>query len=258
MSRNKACKHGCPKGQPASEPMPVIGLVGGIGSGKTLVADELGQMGCTVIDVDRLAKQLRDLPQTRQALRQELGDAIFTRDGHIDEKALAELVFTPSQPEKDSPLARLNAVVHPLVVAKCRQLIEQYRQQGGPKALILDAPLLFEAGLGDHCDAVIFVATDSHTRSRRVQAQRGWTEDNWAQREKKQISLDKKLEMSDYMVDNSSSKIDLRRHLQRLFPRILGKTSTIQRSIRPSEAPFQQQGMDIDAPENDTGQRSKN
>lgn len=237
MSNNKPSRQGCPKPNPASGTMPVIGLVGGIGSGKTLVADQFSQMGCAVINVDRLAKQLRDLPQTHQALRQEFGNAIFTQDGHIDEKALAELVFTHPQPEKNSPLARLNAIVHPLVVAKCRQIIEQYRQQGGPKALILDAPLLFEAGLEDCCEAVIFVASDPHTRSRRVQDERGWTEEIWAQREKKQISLDKKLEMSDHVVDNNSSKTDLRCHLQRLFFRILDKTRGIERSVEPCEFP---------------------
>ncbi len=227
MKQNKACKNSSAKAAPPQPIMPIIGLAGGIGSGKSLVAGELGQMGCAVIDVDRLAKQLRDLPQTRQALRQGLGGAIFTEDGQIDEKALSELVFTPTEQQKDTPLARLNAIVHPLVVAKCRRLIDQYRRQGGPKALILDAPLLFEAGLGHCCDAVIFVASQPHIRCRRVQDQRSWTEIDWARREKNQIPLDKWLEMSDHVIYNNASKADLRCHLQRLFSRILGETSSI-------------------------------
>ncbi|MCK4850129.1 MAG: dephospho-CoA kinase [Phycisphaerae bacterium] len=251
MKQNKPCKNSSAKAAPAQSTMPVIGLAGGIGSGKTLVANQLGQMGAAVIDVDRLAKQLRDLPQTRQALRQSLGEAIFTEDGQIDEKALSELVFAPTQQQKDSPLARLNAIVHPLVVAKCRRLIDQYRRQEGPKALILDAPLLFEAGLETCCDAVIFVTSQPRSRSQRVQAHRGWTENNWARREKTQIPLDKKLEMSDYSVDNNSSKTDLRCHLQRLLSRILGKTSSIQRSsVEPCGLPGKHKHRKLRSAEN--------
>ena len=225
------------KNSSAEPTMPVIGLAGGIGSGKTLVASQLGQMGAAVIDVDPLAKQLRDLPQTRQALRQSLGEGIFTPDGQIDEKALSELVFAPTEQQKDTPLARLNAIVHPLVVAKCRELIEQHRRSGGPKAIILDAPLLFEAGLESCCDAVIFIVSEPQIRSQRVQTQRGWTQSDWARREKNQIPLEKKLALADYIVDNNSSKTDLRCHLQRLLFRILGKTRSIHHSVEPCEFP---------------------
>lgn len=194
-------------------------------------------MGAVVIDVDRLAKQLRDLAQTRQALRESLGAEIFGSDGQIDEKALSELVFAPAEQQKDSSLARLNAIVHPLVVAKCREQIEQYRCSGGPKAIILDAPLLFEAGLESCCDVVIFVASEGRLRSVRVQTQRGWSEREWVLREKSQIPLDKKLAMSDYIVDNGSDETDLRCHLQRLFFRILDKTRGIERSVEPCEFP---------------------
>ncbi len=237
MKQNKPCKNSHAGATPAPPTMPVIGLSGGIGSGKTLVAHEFAKMGSAVIDLDSLAKELRDLPETRRKLREKLGDDIFTQDGQIDEKALSELVFTPTEQQKDTPLARLNAIVHPLVVAKCGQLIDQYRRSGGPKAVILDAPLLFEAGLHHCCDAVIFVASLPHTRCQRVQDQRSWTESNWARREKTQIPLDKRLEMSDHIVDNNASKTDLRCHLQRLFSRILGETSSIQRSVQPCGPP---------------------
>lgn len=208
--------------------IPLIGLAGGIGSGKSLLASELAKLGCALIDADKLAKQLRDLPRTREILRAKLGDSIFGKDGVIDEKALSELVFSPQSTK--NALDILNSIVHPLVIAKCLELIEQYRQEGRAKAIVLDAPLLFEAGLDSHCDAVIFVNADDALRSRRVQDQRRWSRDKWADIEKKQISLDKKRALSDYIVENSSSKIDLRCQIQQLFPRILGKTSSGERS----------------------------
>ena len=240
MSRDTQKKI-CPKtprrAGPAQGTIPVIGLAGGIGSGKSLLASQLADMGCAVIDVDRLAKQLRDLPETNQALRRSLGDDIFTEEGKIDEKALSELVFSSAQQAQSRPaLARLNAVVHPLVAAKCRELIEKYRRQRGPKAVVLDAPLLFEAHLEDCCDVIIFIHCDPSLRSRRVRTERGWTEQQWAQREKAQILLDKKRDMSDYDVQNNSSKTDLRCRIQRLLPRILGKTGGVQRKAWPSEA----------------------
>ena len=236
-SRKKICKKGSSGPGQVRQTVPVIGLAGGIGSGKTLAASELAQMGCAVIDVDRLAKELRDLPQTRQALGRSLGDQIFAEDGQIDDKALAELVFRSSgQARNDSDLARLNAVVHPLVADKCRELIKQYRRQEALAAVVLDAPLLFEASLDRYCDVIIFIRSDSAVRSGRVQNQRGWNEKQWSQREKAQIILDKKRDMSDYIVDNNSSKIDLRCHIQKLFPRILGTTASVKRKTWPSEA----------------------
>ena len=236
-SQNKICNKNFSRPRRPEGSIPVIGLAGGIGSGKTLVAHQLAQMGCVVIDVDRLAKQLRDLPKTLEAIRLAMGDQFFTKDDQIDDKSLADHVFGSSTGNSsNSPLARLNAIVHPLVVRRCRELIEQHRCQNDSLAIVLDAPLLFEARLDSCCDAVIFVQTDPSIRSHRVCTDRGWSENQWQLREKTQILLDKKRDMSDYIIENNSSKTDLRCHIQRLFPRILGKTSGVQRKACSSEA----------------------
>ena len=235
---HKAPDNSCPQnaGDP-SRKVTVIGLAGGIGSGKTLVAHQLAQMGCVVIDVDHLAKQMRDLPQTCQAIRLAMGDQFFNKDGQINDKSLAKHVFgSATDNNSDSPLARLNAIVHPLVISRCRELIEQHRRQNDCPAIVLDAPLLFEARLDSCCDAVIFVQADPAIRSQRVQEERGWSEKQWQLREKAQILLDRKEDMSDYIVENNSSKTDLRCHIQRLFPRILGKISDVQCKAWPSKA----------------------
>ena len=182
-SREKICQKFSSGPSQSRQTVPVIGLAGGIGSGKTLAADELARLGCAVIDVDRLAKELRDMPDTRQALGRSLGDQIFSEDGQINDKALAELVFgSAGQARSGSALARLNAIVHPLVEDKCRELIEQYRRQETLAAVVLDAPLLFEAGLDRYCDVIIFIQSDPAVRSRRVQEQRGWNEKQWSER----------------------------------------------------------------------------
>ena len=229
--------------------IPVIGLAGGIGSGKSLVAAEFGQLGCAVIDVDSLAKEMRDLPGTRQALGERFGEEIFGKDGEIDERALAELVFGSFDDKGDKgALAKLNAIVHPLVEARCRELIEEYRGEGGVQAVVLDAPLLFEAGLESYCEAVVFVASEAAERSQRVEAQRGWEKKEWLRREKTQIPLDKKRKMSDYIVGNNSSKTDLRCHIRSLLSQILGKTRSIGCSVRPSDVLEKVQGVDFGNP----------
>ena len=254
MKHEKNCKNFSSQASSDSAGMLVIGLAGGIGSGKSFVARQLGQMGCAVIDVDLLAKDLRDLPGTREALGQSFGEAIFRKDGKIDEKALSELVFAGSEEEEGGPLAKLNAIIYPLVIAEVGRLIEQYRRLRGAKALVLDAPLLFEAGLEACCDAVIFVSSEPSTRARRVLEQRGWSERDWARREKTQIPLDKKLDMSDYVVDNDSVEVDLCCHLQRLFSRILGEAGTIQRSVESCETPRKQENI---KPDNAVDNRSE-
>jgi len=234
-SENKSCKQYGGLGR-AKGVIPVVGLAGGIGSGKSLVAHELAQMGCAVIDVDRLAKELRDRPETLEEISRSLGEGVFGTDGRIDDKSLAEHVFGANTGSGNgSPLARLNGIVHPLVVRRCRELIEEYRGKKDVPAIVLDAALLFETELNNCCEAVIFVQAEPGLRSRRVQKDRGWSEKQWQQREKSQILLDKKTDMSDYIVANNSSKTDLRCHIQRLFPRILGKISDVQRKARVSK-----------------------
>ena len=207
---------------------PVIGLAGGVGSGKSLVGQELAVMGCAVIDVDCLAKQVRNEPKVLEEIRSALGGEFFDENGRIDDNCLAELVFgSDTVVAGASALARLNGIVHPLVISRCRELIEDYRGQKALPAIVLDAPLLFETELGSCCDAVIFVQAQAGIRRQRVAKERGWSEKQWQQREKSQILLDKKADMSDYIVENNSSKTDLRCHIQELFPRILGKIDDV-------------------------------
>ena len=226
---------------PAGRPVPVIGLAGGIGSGKSLVAGELAGLGCAVIDADKLAKYLRDLPQTREILRAKMGDGIFGVYGGIDEKALSELVFGPDASE--DALATLNSVVHPLVVDKCLELIGQYCREGQVRAVVLDAPLLLETGLESCCDVLIFVQAEPGAQ--------------WVAREKNQISLDNKQELSDCVVENNSSKINLHRQVQRLFPRISGYTSSKQQSRLLSRPPAGHSETVLDRPDKDGEKVSK-
>lgn len=177
-------------------PPVVIGLAGGIGSGKSAVARVLAGMNYLVIDSDADAKAVLDRPEVLGQLAQWWGRAVVTADGRADRKAIADIVF--AKPEER---ARLESLVHPLVKAGREALVAQASAQGRP-GVVLDAPLLFEAGTDASCDFVLFVEAPTEARAKRVAATRGWDAGELARREKSQIPLEEKRRRSDTIVVN--------------------------------------------------------
>ena len=197
-------------------PKPVIGLVGGIGSGKSAVADDFESLGCLVIRSDRIAHEVLEQPAVKAALRQWWGDEILAADGRVDRRAVARRTFN-----NPVELERLNWLVHPKVDEIRRDLMAAYRQSSAVKAVVWDTPLLVETGLYKQCDAIIFVNTPFEQRLARVQATRGWTADELKIREDRQASLDKKKEISDDVIDNGGDKAARLSQVRRVLSRIL-------------------------------------
>src|SRR4051812_27885480 len=134
---------------------PIIGLLGGIGSGKSTIARLFAQEGCAVIDADALAHEVLQTPDVQNELRAWLGDAIFDSSGptpRINRKALATQVF--QQPDK---LHRLNRIIHPRVGKRRDELMRIYLNDPQVKAIVWDTPLLIEVGLDRDCDVLVFV-----------------------------------------------------------------------------------------------------
>lgn len=197
-------------------PKPVIGLVGGIGSGKSAVADDFESLGCLVIRSDRIAHEVLEQPAVKAALRQWWGDEILAADGRVDRRAVARRTFN-----NPVELERLNWLVHPKVDEIRRDLMAAYRQSSAVKAVVWDTPLLVETGLYKQCDAIIFVNTPFEQRLARVQATRGWTADELKIREDRQASLDKKKEISDDVIDNGGDEAARLSQVRRVLSRIL-------------------------------------
>ena len=197
-------------------PKPVIGLVGGIGSGKSAVADDFESLGCLVIRSDRIAHEVLEQPAVKAALRQWWGDEILAADGRIDRRAVARRTFN-----NPVELERLNRLVHPKVDEIRRDLMAAYRQSPAVKAVVWDTPLLVETGLYKQCDAIIFVNTPFEQRLARVQATRGWTADELKIREDRQASLDKKKEISDDVINNGGDEAARLSQVRRVLSRIL-------------------------------------
>jgi dephospho-CoA kinase len=181
--------------------IPVIGLVGGIGSGKSSVARLFAREGCAVIDSDADAHEILQSNDVKRELRGWLGDSIFTREGSVDRKVLGRLVFS-----EEAKRLQLNAIIHPLVGKRREALMVQYLAESHP-AIIWDTPLLVETGLDRECDRLVFVGVPREMRLQRVQKTRGWTDQELTLREKSQIPLDKKALIADYCIDNSGDEV---------------------------------------------------
>ena len=208
---------------------PVIGIVGGIGSGKSHVARLLGELGCLVIDSDAQAREAYRDPTVLETIRGWWGDGVFRPDGSLDRSAVASKVFAdPAERE------RLEGLVHPLVHAARERQMRIAADDPQVVAYVWDTPLLIEAGLADECDAIVFVDAPFDRRLARVRARGGWDEAELRRREKSQTPLDTKRRLSDYLIDNAadagagvSASSDLREQVRRVLSQILaGPTRT--------------------------------
>lgn len=200
---------------------PVIGLMGGIGSGKSLVARLFAAQGCAVIDADALARAAIDDPHVKQTIVQWWGSDVIAPDGKVNRKAIADIVFTdPAQ------LRRLEGITHPRVIAQRAAMREQYLRDDSVPAIVDDTPLLVEKNMQGECDVLVFVDVPLETRVARVQATRGWTRDELISREKMQTSLDIKRNLADYVVQNDADELVCETRVRRVLSQILQRDSS--------------------------------
>lgn len=155
--------------------MLVVGLVGRIGSGKSTVARRFAALGADVLDADAIAHQVLDEPAVRAEVVGLLGDGVVGGDGRIDRAAVAARVFGDAEPQAEA-LRGLEAIVHPRVRARIDAELGRLRAAAGAgrRVVVLDVPLLVQAGWVDACDRVVLVECAAAERRRRLEA-RGWT-----------------------------------------------------------------------------------
>ena len=194
---------------------PVIGILGGIGSGKSAVAAEFAKLGCKVIDADKIAHGLLDRKTVKEKIIGLFGEAVLDSSGKIEHKKLAGVVFASGD-----KLASLNRVIHPLVIERAEELIEQYNRQNQVKAIVLDMPLLVEVGWNRRCDRLIFVDCEQKIRAERAK-KKDFGKNQIKIREKFQISLDNKLSIADNTVENNSDFSALVRQVADIFSDIM-------------------------------------
>jgi dephospho-CoA kinase len=191
----------------------VVGLTGGIGSGKSEVSRRLAALGAVIVDADAIAREVvRPGSDGLAKVVAEFGADILTADGSLDRDALAARVFGD-----DAARARLNAVVHPLVGARSTQLIAEAAEADAHAVIVNDVPLLVEAGVADRYEVVVVVAAEPQTQLRRLLEQRGMTEADARARIAAQAPLADKLAIADYVIRNDADLDSLQAQVEQVW-----------------------------------------
>jgi dephospho-CoA kinase len=193
--------------------MKVLGLTGGIGSGKTVVGEMFARLGAEVIDADQLA---RDVVEPGQPALDEIvkrfGPEILLPDGRLDRRKLGRIVFADA-----AARAALNAITHPRIRERMDAAVTARREREG--VLILDIPLLYETARTTPVEKVIVAWVDPATQIRRLLDRGGLTPEEARQRIAAQIPLDEKRALADHVIDNSGSLDATRRQVEALYRR---------------------------------------
>lgn len=199
---------------PLDRRMLVIGVLGGIASGKSRFAELLAGDDGVVVDADALVRELYRSPQFAAQLAEHLGPDVLGPDGLPDRGAIAARVF-----ERPQERAWLEREIHPLVRERIRAALDAAAQRRAPLA-VLDVPLLLENDgehhLAERCDALVFVDSPLALREQRAIASRGWKSGEVARREATQLPLAEKRRRARWVIDNASDPNDLASAAQRV------------------------------------------
>ncbi len=198
--------------------MHIIGLLGGVASGKSMVARQFVQLGAGLLDADRIGHEVLRLPEVEAAARQRWGARVLGPDGRIDRTRLARVVFN-AEPDGKRERQYLEEITHPEITRRLRRQAESM-SAAGVKAAVLDAPLLLEAGLAEGCDKLVFVESPREARLARALT-RGWSTEEFWVREDVQESLDRKRERADAILDNSGSPEQTRAQVEQFWASLI-------------------------------------
>ena len=192
--------------------MYIIALTGGIACGKTTVSQMLTEMGAAVIDADLISRGLtapggRALPAVRKAF----GNGVFLEDGTLDRAALSRVVFADKE-----AIERLNAIIHPLVKQEMDEQLEACRKNG-VQVVVLDVPLLFEAGMQHMGDIVACVTAPQEIQIMRKHSRNGYTREEAMSRIRNQMPVEEKAGRSDVVIDTNCTLQELRTKVETLY-----------------------------------------
>lgn len=200
--------------------MRVIALTGGIGCGKSTASAFFQTMGIPCIDADKLCHELYNSgnPDLLRKITERWGNGVLT-DGRLDRAALADIVF-----QNKNELDALNAMIKPFAEREVCRRLELFRNDG-EKAVLLDVPLLYEAGWDELADVVIAVWTPPAIRDERLQRCRGWDLAEIRRRQQFQMEDNEKLERADYGIINCGTQAELEEQCRTVWEQISSRLS---------------------------------
>jgi dephospho-CoA kinase len=195
--------------------MHTIGLIGGVASGKSAVAEALQRWGAVVFDADKIGHHILQRPEVRSQLVARWGDGILNGAGEIARSEVARLVFGDS-PQSRENRKFLEQLLHPLIRAAIETDIRRLADAEVP-AVVIDAPLLLESGWDAVCQDVLFVDVPRETRLARAQTQRHWTVEEFERREAAQMPIEEKRRRSTRVIPNAGTLAELDREVDRYW-----------------------------------------
>lgn len=198
--------------RPTDDQPLVLGLIGAIGAGKSTVAKMLGDLGCQVFDADKAGHEVLSKPAIARRIVESFGNDIVDASGVVDRRKVGRIVF-------DDPGKRLHleSIVHPAI----RELFESAKSTAKASGiiLVLEAPVLLEAGWNDACHFLVFVDAPRELRMERLRA-RGWNEAELTRREAAQWPNEKKRAIAQFHVTNDGSMDACRRQVNQILDRV--------------------------------------
>lgn len=199
--------------------MKVIGLTGGIASGKSTISKYLKKLGAFIIDVDKVAKDVVEPGEKAWALiKEHFGRGIIKDDQSIDRKKLAKIVFSCEEERKN-----LNSIVHPEVIKKTEDLIQSLKKDDKYALIVVDAPLLIEAGMVSLVEEVWLVVLNEEEQIKRIVERDKISREEALKRIISQMKTEEKLKYATKTIDNNGTIEDTLKQVKDLYEYITGK-----------------------------------
>ncbi len=220
--------------------IPVVGFVGGIGSGKSSLARWLNDQpegNVHIIDADAIGHQALTIPEIQQQLIASFGESILTDQNVIDRSVLAKRVFGDDSEARDCR-QRLEAIVHPYITQQIKQEIADAQTQNETDLILIDAAVMLEAGWSSLCDLIIFLDVPESERVRRVQQTRHWTKDDFHKRESSQWPLSRKRAAAGAILDMNQPLEQAGGELRKILNQYFS-------DMRHATVPTQKSGVEI-------------
>lgn len=202
IARTTRWKHGS---------VPVLGLTGAVGGGKSAAADRLRERGAVVIDADAVGHEVLRRPEIARKLADRFGSEILAADQTVDRRALGRIVFADPTARRD-----LEAVVHPPMFEEFQRSVAEAERRDEGSMIVLDAAILLESGWDRACDLVVFVDAPKEVRLDRVRRSRGWSAEELDAREAAQWPVDRKKARADRVLVNDQDLAKLTSSVDRL------------------------------------------
>ena len=191
----------------------ILGLTGGIGTGKSTVANMLKEKGIPVVDTDLISREVIQYPEIIEKIKLEISNEVFDFNNKLNRKKMSEIVF-----ENKEKLKKLNEIMHPVILKKMWEEVEKLKKDY--KIIVVDIPLLFEINMENEVDKVLLIYSSKEIQIERIMNRDGRTREEAIKIINSQMPLYKKREKSDYIIQNNDSLEKLKKNLDKVVQKL--------------------------------------